>query len=333
MTSPSLQPAPPAGPESTPARRYYAFNETGNIMLVTTGEAAPGVRELFAEVAEFFAALTQAVGTTIDPETGRPYSLYDYAALERVLSGSGCFMPVSREDVDFRSSTSGPTFSKELVARMLGLTDYTADLPFASSMIASIGSEGLRLAGDSRGSGKVGNIVFVCELLLGMPIVSALVVTADVARNLQALRMGPCLEESSVSTSWKLHRETYTFVVPGQVLPSPPSFQELVAFLKATLAGSATISGVFTTGTNPTKAPSTLRSGEAYAITGEGLGSEAGALQFAAGTGAALSVRSWTTREIVFTPQGKSSGPSRIEVHVRGAKGPLATTADAYSVA
>lgn len=202
--------------------KYYTFNETGNIMLATTvgasAEIEESVRKVFAEVSVFFAAMTKAISSTVNPDTGERkehYSLYNYQALEKIISGSGCFIRVTEQDVTHTTSAWGATLSKELFQGLLGLATGAGALSFASAMISSIGSEGLKVAGASTAqNSKVGNIVFVCEHLMGMPSISAIVVYMDASTHKKELQAGPCFKATSESMTFNMHKDTYMFVTP-----------------------------------------------------------------------------------------------------------------------
>ena len=97
----------------------------------------------------------------------------------------------------------GATLSKELIQGLLGLATGAGALGFASGMIASIGSEGLKVAGASTAhNSKVGNIVFVCEYLMGMPSISAIVVYLDASTHKKELQAGPCFKATSESMTF-----------------------------------------------------------------------------------------------------------------------------------
>ena len=106
--------APVKNPHNVEATKYYIFNETGNIMMASTvDDGSPmsqEVQDVFAEVSVFFAGMSRAITTTINPDTGEPYSLYNYTALERIISGSGLFVHVTEEDVKYTTSEWGATF-------------------------------------------------------------------------------------------------------------------------------------------------------------------------------------------------------------------------------
>lgn len=201
--------------------KYYTFNETGNIMLATTvsetADIQESVRKVFAEVSVFFAAMTKAIVSTPDPESekGDSYSLYNYGALRSIIDGSGNFIHVTEMDLKHHTDSWGANFSRELIKGLLGLATGAGALSFASAMVAAIGQEGLKISGESkRTESRVGNIVFVCEYLMGMPCISAIVVYMDVHDNSNLLTVGPCIRAQSHSVDIKMHKDTYMFVTP-----------------------------------------------------------------------------------------------------------------------
>ena len=199
-------------PNNQEVPKGFVFNETGNIMMATTdmtnSTIEKEVRDVFAEVSVFFGAMTKA----LDKE-GK--SLYDYDALQKIIDESGCFVHVNEEDVTHKSNSWGATFSKELIEAVLGLATGTGGLAFARAMVSSVGKAGLTIQGDSsHNTKKCCNIVFVCEYLLGMPVISAIVCTVDTTTNSQAFQLGPCIKEHSQSTTLTVHKDTYMFVTP-----------------------------------------------------------------------------------------------------------------------
>lgn len=137
---------PPKNSHNLEATKYFIFNQTGNIMMSSTidssSDMSDKVQRIFAEVSVFFAGMSRAMSSTKNPATGKPYSLYNYAALESIIKGSGLFVHVTEEDVTHTSKSGGATFSKELIESLLGLATGTGQLAFASAMISSIGKEG-----------------------------------------------------------------------------------------------------------------------------------------------------------------------------------------------
>jgi hypothetical protein len=262
------------------ASKKFIFNETGNIMLATTemssDNVTDSVREIFAEVAVFFAAMTKAISTSINPTSKKRYSLYDVEAIQNVIDGSGLFVQVTEEDIVHKTNSFGATFSKELIEGLVGLATGVGGLAFAQGMISSIGKQGLNLCLDtSTSKSQVGNIIFVCEYLLGMPIVSALVVSCDAQQVSQTFKAGPCFSETSTTTSLTLHKDTYMFVTPTFIkkysgdldaVTTDLQFLEFVDYLQAIVLRRPIITAVESMDGKP--APSALKVNTTYAITG-----------------------------------------------------------------
>ncbi|MBD1581225.1 hypothetical protein [Pseudoalteromonas sp. S16_S37] len=318
-------------PNNIEAKKYYVFNETGNIMMASTidanNELSESVQKVFSEVSVFFAGMSRAITTTINPATKKPYSLYNYEALQNVISGSGLFVHVTEEDVSYETSSFGADFSKELIESLLGLATGTGEMSFASAMVSSIGKEGLNLSGSSSTSqSKVGNIVFVCEYLFGMPSISAIVVYADCDQHKQQLKLGPCFSESSISTKWKLHKDTYMFVTPTFIknyagdltsINSDPDYLELVNWLSGLLTQTPIIIDVIdTTNNSVVDSGSALDKSVTYKLQGQFLQTSDGRLQFAdASSKAKITATSdWTADEIEFTVSGTQNEAASIQV-------------------
>lgn len=282
---------PGEDPNNVQSKKHFVFNETGNIMLATTDEKSDtiekSVRDVFAEVSVFFAAMTKAISTTVDPDskTGRYYSLYNYDALEAVIDGSGCFIHVAQQDVKYTINSWGATFSKDLFKALLGLATGTGELAFASAMISSIGEEGLTISGDStKSDSEVANIIFVCEYLLGMPIVSAIVVRAKADMASQTFKLGPCFNEHTESKDLQFHKDTYMFVTPSFIANyagdldkgmSDPAFLTLTSNFQKILTRTPVILNVSTTERIPTDAPAKLQIGQRYRLGGNFFGPSA----------------------------------------------------------
>ena len=338
---------PGADPHNVQATKYYIFNETGNIMMSSTdldsSKIQKSVRNVFAEVSVFFAAMTKAISTSKQPN-GQPYQLYDYAVLEKVIDGSGLFVHVTEEDVVYTSESFGMQFSKDLIESLLGLATGAGELSFASAMISSMGSSALKISQQSSSeNSKVANIVFVCEYLLGMPVVSALVVYADLSKNSQSFSIGPCFSESSTSTTWTLHKDTYMFVTPkfikkyaGDLLSveTDVNYTELVNYLKALISNKVAISGVVTNPDTSDPAPNALKASTKYYMEGLNFGSTPGALKIGT-TAMVVAAADWSDDLIVFTtPATAVATAAPLDLYRAGNTGstPDGSTVITYSV-
>ncbi|MEZ8141049.1 hypothetical protein A1OO_16375 [Enterovibrio norvegicus FF-33] len=322
---------PASNPHNIEATKYYIFNQTGNIMMSSTIDSntpiSEDVQKIFSEVSVFFAGMSRAMSTTKNPATGKPYSLYNYAALESVIKGSGLFVHVTEEDVTHSSKSGGATFSKELIESLLGLATGLGGLAFASSMISSIGQEGLNIsASQDKTNSKVGNIVFVCEYLLGMPSISAIVVYADMAKNEVAFKAGPCIKGHSSSVTLTMHKDTYMFVTPTFIheyagdlgsINSDPQYLAMINWLGGLLLRTPTIFNVADRGNGyaSVDSGSALVAGHSYALQGQFLPTDKVSLKWASGaTTSTFSEPNYTGDQIAFTVNGTMDDESAINV-------------------
>jgi hypothetical protein len=323
--------------------KHYVFNETGNIMMASTDEKSDliqqSVRDVFAEVSVFFAATTKAISMTVNPY-GKPnpdgslpyYSLYNYDALESIIDGSGYFVHVNEEDVSYSTSTWGADFSKELIEAILGLATGSGALAFASALVSSMGNEGLNISGQSSSrTSSVANIVFVCEYLLGMPVVSALVVTADSTVASQAFQLGPCFKEQSSSTTLVAHKDTYMFVTPTFIRQyagdldtgmSDPDYLDLIMKLQSLVERTPSLSGVYEVVQSGSPVavpvPGPIEVGNTYAVYGQYLGQNVtgkSALVLTPGaSGVTIAAGGWDDSGIEFTVNNtnKTTVPNQV---------------------
>lgn len=271
---------PQPNPFNIQAVKEYVFNETGNIMIAKTALGAEDIesaaRDVFSEVSVFFAAMTRAISTTINKDTKQPYSIFDIQAIEGIIEGSGLFVKVTSEQVTHTASGWGVTFSKDLIEALLGLSTGTGELAFAQALISSIGSRGLTIgASSSATDNRVGSILFVCEYLFGMPIVSALVVWIDSKAEQQSFTLGPCVKESSQSVTLNMTKDTYMFVTPkfikqysGDLLSVEENidYMQFVDYLQDLVKRTPIIQAVETMDGKPAGAK--LVDGETYALLG-----------------------------------------------------------------
>jgi hypothetical protein len=156
--------------------------------------------------------MIKKIASTINPDTNKPYSIYTYDAIMKVVNGTGNFVHVNGEDLSYRTNSFGATFSKGLIEGLLGLTAGAGALSFAEGMISAIGNLGLSLLGWSKAREcNVGNIFFICEYIQGLTTISAVVVSCDAKANKQVFTLGPCYKESSISTMLTMHKDVYMF--------------------------------------------------------------------------------------------------------------------------
>ncbi len=234
----------------TPLRKYYAFNETGNVMVCTTNEVAEVVsdslKHMFSDMSIFFAAMTKAIVTPEDTES-KAGSIYDSDAIMKILDKSELFVEAKQESIIASSSSVGDSMSKELAEKLLGREFGESRLNFSIGLFRS-------MAERSKNIGGAGSIFFICESILGLPMVSAVVVKLDSSNGKGRKNNGESvanremseilyIEEAdgtnSIVREWKFDKKTYLFISPrsisGANFPEPgddTEYETLVASLK-----------------------------------------------------------------------------------------------------
>ena len=232
-----------------PLKKYYAFNETGNVMVCTTNENAEVVsdalRNMFSDMSIFFAAMTKAITTHKDIK-GKRSSIYSSSSILKILDKSEFFVETKQESVKAKSSAVGDIMGKELTENILGREFGESRLHFSKGLFESISKEAE--------SGDAGSIFFVCENLLGLPMVSAVVVRLKSPDGLGkkdgkpvegTKKMSEILNQENdepakgIFREWEFEKHTYLFISPrsisGAYFPDPGDdveYETLVALLK-----------------------------------------------------------------------------------------------------
>jgi hypothetical protein len=238
--------------------------------------------------------------------------------------------------------------SKELIEALLGLATGEGELSFAQGMIASMGSRGVKIGASSwKSDSRVANIVFVCEYLLGMPIVSAIVVYVDAAKYTKQFNLGPCISGSTTSFDMTMHKDTYMFVTPkfikeysGDLLSveSDLQFLEFVDYLRDLVERMPVVTAV--EDLSGESAPDALIADTTYAMVGAFLtGSDPTAsgkvsLKFVEkADGATIKLNSAQPNVVTFTVSGSSTKASAIGIYDGDSSTtPIASTARAFTV-
>lgn len=238
----------------TPLKKYYSFNETGNVMVSTTREGTEvlneELRKMFLDMSIFFAAMTKAIVTNGEGND-KSNSIYNSDAITKILDQSEFFVKVRSENITVSSSEVGDKMTKELTERILGREFEEEKLNFTKGLFQS-------MIQSKEDDNDAGSIFFICEYILGLPMVSAVVIQLDACEGKgtsllegktvenEFRHMGEILEltESShtIMREWEFDKNTYMFISPRSIsntnFPEPgedQSYEELVNVFKAHL--------------------------------------------------------------------------------------------------
>ncbi|WP_029031537.1 hypothetical protein [Salinarimonas rosea] len=310
-----------------PIAKYFVFNETGNIMIASTvqGDAAitQAAQDLFQEVTVFFAALTKAVSSTLRPSAKNKanpdfldyYTLYDYEPIEAIVARSGMFVAMNREDYLFESNAGSTTFNTDLIASILGFaaTDG-ADVGALTEVLRSMGKQATVSWKRSGKYDKMGHLTFVCEYLLGMPIVNVEYYSIDEDVVKTVVHAGPCVSVTDTSIKLQIHKSSFLFVPPQWLrkysgdlaaVADMDDFHQLVKDLQSYITGTPVIVSV-RDGTGD-DASITLTDQSKYVIEGMNFGAftpqgakTSGEVTIG-GVSQGVTQADWTTDSITFT--------------------------------
>ncbi len=282
---PEVQAKVPNNSSYSPLQKYYAFNETGNVMVCTTREGTNAVNEnlksMFLDMSIFFAAMTKAI-VTHKYEDGFAGSIYSSDALQKILNQSEYFVEVKAETIKASSMAVGHSMSKELTECLLGRRFEETRLNFSHALFHSMSNqysvvenakgekasrkqvehEKPKLDGINNSTGA-GTIFFICESILGLPMVSAVVLELEsidgrgkksgeyLKGNEEKKEISKLLDMKEESKSkgiereWIFKKHTYLFISPKSIsgvnFPDPGDdieYQTLLASLKECLIPS-----------------------------------------------------------------------------------------------
>ena len=234
-----------------PLPKYYAFNETGNVMVCTTTQGQEVVSDtlktMFSDMSIFFAAMTKAIATHKDAE-GKSGSIYSSDAILKILGKSELFVEAKQESITVSSSAVGDTMSKELTEHVLGRGLGESNLHFSRGLFRSMSEHAEH--------GDAGSIFFICENILGLPMVSAVVVKLDSpdgegvenGQSIGGRKMSEILDieehegTNSIVRKWIFEKRTYIFISPRSIsaanFPDPGDdveYENLVASMREPL--------------------------------------------------------------------------------------------------
>lgn len=229
-----------------PASKQFVVNSTGNIFVATTLnnsnseniQISKDAEESFGQVSIFFSALTKALSQA-------NASVYNYEAINKVVSTSGLFVKVTEVKIDFLSKQRGITLGSQLIQALLGLSGNLASIGKSlTDMIMGMGKESVNISNHTNSDNKkVGTIIFVCEYLLGVISITPIVISIDAESVKKIWEAGPCLKAESYDVEIEIDKTIYLFVPPSFVkhaasineAMSDPEFNNLVESLRTSI--------------------------------------------------------------------------------------------------
>lgn len=223
--------------------KYFAFNETGNVMVSSTVEKEKDLREEVIVEFQKVAVLFDAVSTAI-MRSGK--DLNDYETLNKLLGTSQWCEQVHTECRTLEIKQNTVAVNVGLIMDILGDISATgAAMRIAKSILTSIGSKLGKIGGkdgmftvkknSNKSKKRVAHILFVCEDLMGMPLISIQCIHASENQDLFGTTVGKCGQVSKTDLTVYYQVDTYMFVDPAYIekftpeFKKDPEFEELIS--------------------------------------------------------------------------------------------------------
>ncbi|QTH70823.1 hypothetical protein [Pseudoalteromonas xiamenensis] len=191
---------------------HYFFNATGHILFSTChtlDQPVPqSVADQFSQVSALLGGMMKVVTTTLNPHTGQYYSPFNYHALNQLIERSGRFIKTSHEVLTVPNSTLASPQYLGLTEVLLGFTLPDVHLPPIRSIVSSFANEAKRMAlADNENDIRAAHILFICEYIGGIPLVSVQLFSID-NRLHKALLVD---KAKSTSQVWQIEKDSYLF--------------------------------------------------------------------------------------------------------------------------
>lgn len=205
-------------------KKYFTLNQTGNIMISSTvpndTDLSSDVKEVFQKTSIFFGAWSAALKE-------KNKSLYDYDALMKMITKSGFFVQVHEEDRDFESGSASLTLDTAIIGSVLsGFASMggTTALNLAKTVIGNMGKELTLAAKRNEENKKIAHLLFVCENLMGMPILNVMLFNTS-AKESETVTSSKCHKSATNKVSMKYHQDTFLFVDPAYINKFSKAFE------------------------------------------------------------------------------------------------------------
>lgn len=201
----------PGDSSSTEIKKYYTFDQTGHIMISSTvkdeTQMDPAVKDVFQKAIVFFSAWSAAVAKA-------EKTLYDYDAISAIINKSGYFVNMGLQDREFNYTSHGITLGTSIISDALGAVNAGASsMEVAQKILSGLGGQ-LRVSSqETQSTKKIAQLMFVCQNLMGIPIVSVSLFYIQKSETLSVVSSN-CSTSTTDNINFKYHQEDFMFVDP-----------------------------------------------------------------------------------------------------------------------
>ena len=202
-------------------KKYYTFDELGHIMIATNSPDATvseSVQNTFQKVLVFFSAMTSALKR-------KDRTLFDFDAVNSVIAKSGAFVATQQDECTYSSKSTSVSLNADIIAKVVGDGVTAGGVEIAKRALSAIGKQLSASYSTATETSEVAHVLFVCELLMGIPIVSVSLFHTKTKQR-QWEQKTNCEEVSQQEVSFSYDNDHYLFVDPSYIKKFSSEFAE-----------------------------------------------------------------------------------------------------------
>ncbi|MCY4779317.1 hypothetical protein ORI89_06625 [Sphingobacterium sp. UT-1RO-CII-1] len=227
----------------TEIEKFYTFNQTGNILIITTEKSQYKipleVTNLFDEVSVFFSTMIKSISQTKKDDENSYYSINDYDAVSSILDGSGYLINTSKQELYYKIDDNSKDLGREIIGNVLGIDPSSSSLSFADGMLNSMKKDTLKnvINGDFHINplkNRVSTIFFICEYLMGMTCISVMVLHFKLD---ESLKLNKTIPPESILSFKK------TGALPSANMNQKVNFKKVIKIKEAVIDNSGSLVG------------------------------------------------------------------------------------------
>ncbi|MEM9547381.1 MAG: hypothetical protein AAGA77_15485 [Bacteroidota bacterium] len=195
--------------------KYYVLNATANVMISTTSsekkDVSPELVQNFQLAQHYFSTISASLKAS-------GISVYDYKALNDLINASNHFFSIKKETKTFEHNSAEIALNTAFLNDLMGsMTAIGGALNIGKKLLESIGNEITLSINQSQYNRSIGHLLFACEDLMGIPVVSLSLFHIHAREGSKAVDAG-CAKKSNQRIQLSYTQEVFMFINPDVLL-------------------------------------------------------------------------------------------------------------------
>ncbi|MDC1162520.1 hypothetical protein OAT18_03680 [Tenacibaculum sp.] len=196
---------------------YHILNETGVILVRSDEPLNQDLPEVvlkdLGSVNVFLRTMLHAISITLNPKTGKYFSIYDCHKIESLLVNSRQFFKYKEDKVNFKTDTFYHDFSSTLYYELFGVTLNDKETKVVSSILGALGKEAINITSKEKlDLYKAGYIMIIVDYIDGVSNVYLKLTYIDCMENEESIQHKPCHRKTKKITSWVIETASYLHI-------------------------------------------------------------------------------------------------------------------------